>query len=546
MVDADEALAFLRAAQPGGAWVLDTAKGGRARRHRRATDEAEVRAFVEATAGRDVYVLLGIAADDVTGQPEKPQMRGSRLLWVDLDPRAGEDLAAEREHMQARLGARRPVSVPPPSLVVDSGRGFWAFWLLAEPCMDTALVERHNQTLGVLFGALGDACHNCNRIGRLPGTVNEKNGNVARVCWGLSKPDAVYSLADMPPPGAACEAPTFRLAVGEAQSVEDLPAFLAQYGLPDRIGVIVNHGRVPGETKAKDDSRSAWLHEATCGMARVKVPPETMLGILLDRAFGISNSVYCTADGRAVPNPEKYARRQVERAYEAVEAPPDLERDDKGVPHRTQGNIRIVLRLLGARLSHDTFANRLLVGGVKGIGPVLDDAALRRLFLLADERHGLRPTKDLFWMVAEDEACLASFHPILNYLGGLRWDGRPRLDGWLSTYGGAEANDYTRAVGSLLLVAAVRRIRQPGCKFDEMVVLEGDQGTNKSSALRLLAVEDDWFSDDLPLNAESKVVVERLAGRWIVEAAELKGMRQGAVESMKAFLSRAVDRACSC
>jgi predicted P-loop ATPase len=76
-----------------------------------------------------------------------------------------------------------------------------------------------------------------------------------------------------------------------------------------------------------------------------------------------------------------------------------------------------------------------------------------------------------------------------------------------------------------------------------MVVLESSQGTNKSSALRVLAVHDDWFTDDLPLNAESKVVIERMAGRWIAEAGELKGMRNGQVEHLKAFLSRQWDTA---
>jgi predicted P-loop ATPase len=88
-------------------------------------------------------------------------------------------------------------------------------------------------------------------------------------------------------------------------------------------------------------------------------------------------------------------------------------------------------------------------------------------------------------------------------------------------------------VGRLWLVAAVRRIREPGCKFDEMLVLESPtQGLDKSSALAALAVKDDWFTDQLPLNADDKKVIETLAGRWIVEAAELK-----------AFLSQRIDRA---
>jgi Virulence-associated protein E len=52
--------------------------------------------------------------------------------------------------------------------------------------------------------------------------------------------------------------------------------------------------------------------------------------------------------------------------------------------------------------------------------------------------------------------------PVRDYLDGLRWDGTSRIDTWLTTYGKAEDNEYTRAVGAIVLVAAVRRVRQPG------------------------------------------------------------------------------------
>ena len=98
------------------------------------------------------------------------------------------------------------------------------------------------------------------------------------------------------------------------------------------------------------------------------------------------------------------------------------------------------------------------------------------------------------------------------------------------------------AVGALILIAAVRRIRQPGCKFDEMLVLESPQGTDKSQALRVLAINNDWFSDYLPLNAKPQLVIEMLHGRWIVEAGELTGLKKADIEHLKAFLSRQIDR----
>src|SRR5262245_7933537 len=142
-----------------------------------------------------------------------------------------------------------------------------------------------------------------------------------------------------------------------------------------------------------------------------------------------------------------------------------------------------------------------------------------------------------------DAARINSFHPVREYLASLQWDGKPRIDRWLTTYGGAEDDKYTRAVGALFLIAAVRRVRKPACKFDEMMVLESPQGTDKSSALAVLAVDEDWFSDDVPLNVDSKRAIEMLRGRWIVEAAELSGMKKAEVEHLKAFLSRQIDRA---
>jgi len=76
-----------------------------------------------------------------------------------------------------------------------------------------------------------------------------------------------------------------------------------------------------------------------------------------------------------------------------------------------------------------------------------------------------------------------------------------------------------------------------------MVVLEGEQGTNKSSALRILAVREEWFSDNLHLSSEAKQWIESILGRWLVEAAELSGLRKGDVEGLKASLSRQVDQA---
>lgn len=132
-------------------------------------------------------------------------------------------------------------------------------------------------------------------------------------------------------------------------------------------------------------------------------------------------------------------------------------------------------------------------------------------------------------------------HPVVKWLAGLEWDSVPRLDRWLHKAFGCLDDDYHASVGSKTLIAAVRRVRHPGCKFDTMLVIEGRQNIGKSTALRRLA-SDDWFSDSMPANLESKDSAMALAGWWIIEFAEIQHVVRAEVETIKAFLSRAIDR----
>lgn len=222
---------------------------------------------------------------------------------------------------------------------------------------------------------------------------------------------------------------------------------------------------------------------------------------------------------------------------------PSFTTDRRGAILDTQENIRTAIIKLGVSISYNVFANQIIIAGLQGFGPVICDAALDRLWLLIDDTYRFKPDKQTFLVVVKDFARRNTFHPVGQYLGTLQWDKTPRISKWLTTYGGAEDNPYTNRVGEIVLLAAVCRIYQPGCKFDEMLVLENStQGTNKSSAWEILAVKPEWFLDDLPLASDAQRVLEQTEGKWIVESAELVGMKDNKVEQLKAFLSRKFDR----
>ncbi len=70
------------------------------------------------------------------------------------------------------------------------------------------------------------------------------------------------------------------------------------------------------------------------------------------------------------------------------------------------------------------------------------------------------------------------------------------------------------------LLGAIRRVFRPGSKYEEMLCLVGGQGAGKSSFFRLLAIRDEWFSDDLKKLDDDRVYL-KLQGHWIIEMSEM-------------------------
>lgn len=130
------------------------------------------------------------------------------------------------------------------------------------------------------------------------------------------------------------------------------------------------------------------------------------------------------------------------------------------------------------------------------------------------------------------------FHPIREYICAQKWDGIPRVNTLLIDYFGAEDNAYTRAAIRKTLVAAVARVFEPGIKFDTALILVGEQGTYKSTFVKKLGME--WFSDTFT-TVQGKESFEQIQGAWLIEMAELSGLKKAEVESIKHYISKRED-----
>lgn len=168
-----------------------------------------------------------------------------------------------------------------------------------------------------------------------------------------------------------------------------------------------------------------------------------------------------------------------------------------------------------------------------------DGEALRAKFWLSHQ-FKIEPGTPIMHEAAYVAATMRPFHPVKEYLSTLAWDGHKRVHNWLINYLGAEDNEYTRAVGTKFLVAAVKRIYEPGCKFDYILVLEGKQGTFKSTTFEILASKE-WYCDPA-VDITNKDVVGYMFGKWIIELPEMETHRRTETTAMKAFLSRNTDR----
>ncbi len=146
--------------------------------------------------------------------------------------------------------------------------------------------------------------------------------------------------------------------------------------------------------------------------------------------------------------------------------------------------------------------------------------------------------------VADD----ARFHPVRDWLQGLRWDEKSRIDKWLIHVLGFEVETlprklrrYLELVGRFVLLGLVARVMKPGCKFDYSLVLEGKGGIGKSTFIKAL-VGEEFFSDTHFDIGTGKDGFEQFEGLWAYELSELTALRKADSEQIKQFFSSQVDR----
>lgn len=201
------------------------------------------------------------------------------------------------------------------------------------------------------------------------------------------------------------------------------------------------------------------------------------------------------------------------------------------------------------KIKEDTFGHRLVYFGQldwRAEGDTLgewsdkDDSALRSYLHMKYRLRNKGDYEDGFNMALFEN----SWNPLVSRLNALEWDGVPRIDEAMTYLLGVEKNEYNLAVFRYFLQGAVHRAYDPGCKFDNMIVLIGNQGDGKSTFFKFLALNEEWYTDNFNFrDTKNKATIEYMAGKWILEMGEMDVMKKDNVTSneLKAFISSQAD-----
>lgn len=497
---------------------------------------------------RNVYFLPN--QEMSSGKRKLANLSGSRFLHVDLDYKdyPGETQEVE-DHLLSVLMEKRAKGIPAPTAMWFTGGGIQAIWRLKEP-ISLELAEEMNRGLLGVFGGAGGTV-DASRLLRLPWTTNwpdEKKRSAGRepaTAWSFdpvrfNRPPASYDAEEIKVKRVKSKEVAVRGSGGSAPVDVIAPIPLPEDrsevipSEPKWVEVIVDGVDPPDKTY---QSRSERVFAVVVWLLGRQVEPGHVVSIILEPDWKISEHVLENG------NPLRYAQRQVARGQAVIAARggnwPCTGNDGLPIPSHPE-NIRHALSSLGVSAQRNTFTNTDEFTGYGLDGRDLNDFAdILVSEFIRELQFGATPAsiKRELLAIAHSQ----TYHPVVDYLEGLQWDGVPRIDSWLADFTGAERTELNKEFGNKLLIAGVRRIRNPGVKFDTMLVLEGFQGTGKSRLAAALAVREEWFCGSLDLKSDDKTKAELLQRAWIVECQELDGLNKATGESLKRFLSTSVD-----
>lgn len=441
----------------------------------------------------NIYFSVGEPQQRFQKKLERTDIKAVHYLHVDVDPRAGEDVASEQARI-LNLMRNPPGGLPLPTGIVYSGGGYQAYWKLSEALQVGGVLEvaedlkRYNIQIERLLG--GDNCHDISRIMRVPGTVNLpdakklKKGRVPALAEVVEwHDDRVYDIAKFTK-AVEIQSPTATGAgIGDAPKIK-APGNVRRFSDVDELGdkvspvckVVIVNGFDP-QARVEFPSRSEALFWVTCELVRAEVSEDDIYAVLVNKDWKISESVL-----ELGPRAQRYALRQIERATEQAVDPVLREFNDRfAVIENFGGKCMVTEEVLDEVLGRyhltkqgfDHFRNRhmnreVVVGNKKGVDQTMPAGEwwLRHTQRRQYNKIVFAPGRDV--------------PGAYNLWRGFGCDAKPGdcglfLDHIRNIVCGGNEEHYNWFVGWL-----ANTVQNPAQQGESAIILQGKQGCGKS------------------------------------------------------------------
>ncbi|MBF0714658.1 virulence-associated E family protein [Gemelliphila palaticanis] len=210
--------------------------------------------------------------------------------------------------------------------------------------------------------------------------------------------------------------------------------------------------------------------------------------------------------------------------------------DDDGKPLKTLPNFKNML------LSLYSIAFNMLNSSIelkRGTNEIfeLSNNLFEIIRMEIAERYNVKISKEDLKTALITAADLTKYHPIKNIITSRKWDGVERAESFFINFLGVEDTYYNREVTRKTLLGAVYRVFEPGCKFDEILVLQGGQGIGKSTSISRLALGyKTQLQDEI-----SRETLLQTQEAWFVELEELDALKKTKSNKMKGWASSQID-----
>lgn len=287
--------------------------------------EGDIRSFIAKYNGNwNLYFGPNLPSEPSSKRLSEKDVQTVVCLHVDVDPRDGLARDGERSRILKVLEDFQPA----PTVIIDSGGGYQAFWLLINPVDAPDEKQRiKNLNAGIAKQLGGDKCHSLDHIMRLPGTVNVPNerkinkGRVRALASLLQFSDARYD----PEKFERLQSDEGTGEISTHWTAEQLrPVKLEALHLPKSLEALIRDGRLPHAPDRFEADRSAALYYAICGMVRAGLRDEDILSVLTAEENAISEKPLEKKNALEwlIPQLSK-ARRSLARAVERYRATRD-------------------------------------------------------------------------------------------------------------------------------------------------------------------------------------------------------------------------------